>query len=351
VRYSGKDEPPSKIAANPGAEAPTESLIHMPRRKTILHGVIALAVLSALQSAAAISGAAAPKKLAYEQKMDVIYGDADGVALVMDVFRPTGPKNGIGIIDVASGAWHSDRGKIRDHMRARVYDIFCGKGYTVFAVRPGSISRFSVPDMVKHIRMATKWVQDHSAEYGIDPQNLGITGGSAGGHLSALVVVSTPAGKDGKVDQPFKAVGIFFPPTDFISYRGHATDFGKDERSARLIRSLAADRGDQSDRALDAAKLTELARNISPALLVDRKQSPFLIIHGDADFTVPLHQSEMLLAALKKNGGSAELIVKKGGGHPWFTIAEEVKVMADWFDKELKPKQTPGGHVESTKHE
>ena len=326
-------------------------MLHMQRRRWIPHDVFALAVLSALLGTATISSAAAGKKLAYEQHMNVIYGDGDGVALVMDVFTPTGPKNGIGIIDVASGAWHSDRGKIRDHMLARVYDIFCGKGYTVFAVRPGSISRFSIPDMVKHIRMATKWVQDHSAEYGIDPHNLGITGGSAGGHLSALVVVSTPADKDGKVDQPFKAVGVFFPPTDFIRYRGRATDFGKDERSAQFIRSLTADRGDPSDRALDAAKLTELARKISPALLVDRKQPPFLIIHGDADFTVPLHQSEMLVAALKKNGGSAELIVKKGGGHPWFTIAEEVKVMADWFDKELKPKQTPGGQAENTKHE
>ena len=46
-------------------------------------------------------------------------------------FTPTGPKNGIGIIDIASGAWHSDRNKIRDHMAARVYDIFCKKGYNL----------------------------------------------------------------------------------------------------------------------------------------------------------------------------------------------------------------------------
>jgi acetyl esterase/lipase len=323
----------------------------MQRRRLISHGLIAVAVFSVLHATAAVSSAAAGKKLAYEQHMNVVYGEADGVALVMDVFTPTGPKNGIGIIDVASGAWHSDRGKIRDHMLARVYDIFCGKGYTVFAVLPGSISRFSVPDMIQHLRMATKWVQRHSTEYGIDPQNMGITGGSAGGHLASLVVVSTPADIDGKVDQPFKAVGVFFPPTDFINYRGHATDFGKDGRSAQLVRSLAADRGDQSGRPFDAAQLTELARKISPALLIDRKQPAFLIIHGDADPLVPLHQSELLVAALKKQGGSAELIVKKGGGHPWFTIADEVKVMADWFDKELKPKQTPGGQAENTKHE
>jgi acetyl esterase/lipase len=299
---------------------------------------VALASVAVIYSTWAISRAASDKKLAYEQHKDVIYGDADGVALVMDVFTPSGPKNGIGIIDVASGAWHSDRSKIRDHMLAQVYDIFCGRGYTVFAVRPGSISRFSVPDMIDHLRTATKWVQVHAGEYGIDPENLGITGGSAGGHLTSLLVVSTPAGKDGKIVQPFKAAGVFFPPTDFINYGPKPTDFGKDERSARLVRSLAAPRG-RDDVPLDATQLTKLARQISPALLVDRKQPPFLIIHGDADPLVPLHQSEILVEALKKKGGSAELIVKKGGGHPWFTIAEEVKVMADWFDSQLKPKQ------------
>lgn len=311
----------------------------MRQRRYLSRGLVAVAIIAEISTTAGLARAASEKKQVYQQQKDVIYGDSDGVALAMDVFTPTGPKNGIGIIDVASGAWHSDRGKIRDHMRAQVYDIFCGKGYTVFAVRPGSISRFSVPDMIDHLHLATKWVEEHAAKYGIDPQNLGITGGSAGGHLTALLVVSTPAGKDGKVDQPFKAAGIFFPPTDFIHYRTKkATDFEKDEQSGQRIRGLAAPRGERHDAALNGEQLTELARKISPALLVDRKQPPFLIIHGDADPLVPLRQSEILVEALKKQGGSAELIVKKGGGHPWFTINEEVKVMADWFDSQLKPK-------------
>ncbi len=308
----------------------------MLRRRFVFAGVVGLASLAVLTAAGRVPAAEA-KKRAFEWHKDVIYADTDGVALCMDIFTPTGPKNGVGIIDVASGAWHSDRGKIRDHMMAQVYDIFCAKGYTVFAVRPGSISRFSIQDMIKHLRVATKWVQDHAGEYGIDKHNLGLTGGSAGGHLSALLVVSTRPGKDGKLDQPFKAVGIFFPPTDFLNFRSKAADFGKSEKSQQFVRSLTANR-DQTDKQFDVAKLTELARQISPALLVETKQPPFLIIHGDADPVVPLHQSEMLVEALKKQGGSAELIVKKGGGHPWFTIHEEVKVMADWFDKQLVKK-------------
>jgi acetyl esterase/lipase len=276
-------------------------------------------------------------KRAYEQHQDVVFGEDDGSVLVMDIFTPTGPKNGLGMVDVVSGSWHSDRGKIRDHARARVYDIYCGRGYTVFAMRPGSITKYSIPEMVRHLRTGTRWVRAHAKEYGIDPDNLGMTGGSAGGHLAALTVVSTAPDAQGKLDQPFKAVAIFFPPTDFLHYRGNTADFGKDERSARLVRELVGDNQESTPQKIEPAKLAEMARKISPALLVDRKQPPFLIIHGDADPLVPLHQSEILIEALKKAGGQADLIVKPGGGHPWPTINEEVKVMADWFDKELKP--------------
>jgi dipeptidyl aminopeptidase/acylaminoacyl peptidase len=71
---------------------------------------------------------------------------------------------------------------------------------------------------------------------------------------------------------------------------------------------------------------------------VTSQAPPFLIIHGDADPLVPLAQSEKLLAALKAANVPAELIIKKGGAHPWPTIHEEVQVMADWFDKQLASK-------------
>ena len=308
----------------------------MLRRRFVSAGVVGLASLAVLDGRGGRVPAAEAKKRAFEWHKDVIYADTDGVALCMDVFTPTGPKNGVGIIDMASGAWHSDRGKIRDHMMAQVYDIFCDKGYTVFAVRPGSISRFSIQDMIKHLRVATKWVQDHAGQYGIDKNNLGLTGGSAGGHLSALLVVSTRPGKDGKLHQPFKAVGIFFPPTDFsTSAARRPTSASRRRPKVRPVADGRPRPGGQKVRRGqgDRAGPGHLA---GPARRT--KQPPFLIIHGDADPVVPLHQSEMLVEAFKKQGGSAELIVKKGGGHPWFTIHEEVKVMADWFDKELVKK-------------
>ena len=80
----------------------------------------------------------------HEQTQNVVYAERHGVALVMDIFTPTGEKNGLAIVDVISGAWNADRGKIRDHERAQVFRIMCQHGYTVFAIRPGSLSRFSL---------------------------------------------------------------------------------------------------------------------------------------------------------------------------------------------------------------
>ena len=263
----------------------------------------------------------------YVQHENIVYSEVHGVALVLDVFVPTGTKNGIGIVDVASGAWYSDRGKINDHKKAQMYDIFCGKGYTVFAVRPGSVSKFSVPEMLAHLKSGIRWVKDHAQEYGIDPQRLGLTGASAGGHLACLAAVTSEAAAQGKPDTRVKAAAVFFPPTDFLAYGTSPPDL-KSPRIRRLAIPLGA--AEPSDEEMQD-KLTQ----ISPARLVTDKAPPFLLIHGDADFLVPLQQSEVLLDALKKSGVSAELIVKKGGGHPWPTIHEEVKLLADWFDGKL----------------
>ena len=84
-----------------------------------------------------------PSPTPYDQKIDVVYGEVHGTGLLMDIFTPKGKANGLAIIDVASGAFYSDRGKIRDHTMAQFYTIFCSRGYTVFAIRPGSRSRYT----------------------------------------------------------------------------------------------------------------------------------------------------------------------------------------------------------------
>src|SRR4051794_27630697 len=166
----------------------------------------------------------AADRLPYEQKKDVVYAEAHGTGLLMDVFTPTGPSNGLAIVDVASGAWYSDRGKIRDHTQAQLYTIFCSRGYTVFAARPGSRTRYTAAEMDQNVKTAIRYVKEHAAEYKVDPDRLGLTGASAGGHLATLAALTPASGKADarnpleRHDTTVRAVAVFFPPTDFLDW-------------------------------------------------------------------------------------------------------------------------------------
>ncbi|MGE3316869.1 MAG: prolyl oligopeptidase family serine peptidase [Planctomycetaceae bacterium] len=208
--------------------------------------------------------------------------------------------------------------------------MFTRRGYTVFAVRPGSQTRFSVHDMLENLNTGILWVKRHAGEYKIDPNQLGLTGASAGGHLACLASVTAQESTDGKPDTRVKATAVFFPPTDFLVYGGRPFD-----PQSFLFKTLALSRDPKKLKAVDDDEMKKLLTEISPARRVHSKVPPFLFIHGNADLMVPLQQSETMVEALKKENIPVELIVKQGGGHPWPTIHEEVKVIADWFDKQL----------------
>ncbi|PCJ53528.1 MAG: esterase [Candidatus Hydrogenedentota bacterium] len=268
----------------------------------------------------------------YEQHQDLVYGESHGAGLLMDVFVPTGKKNGLAIIDIASGAWNSDRGKIRDHKMAQMYDIFCGRGYTVFAIRPGSVSRFTGKDMLANVNQGIRFVKAHADEYGIDADRLGITGASAGGHLASLAAVTAIDGnpkdrdKSKRIGTGVKAVAVFFPPTHFLDWGDEGMpNFA--QIGPLLFPGGIAGKSDED--------VKKRAREISPALQVTGSTPPFLIWHGDADPLVPLQQSEVFIKVLQDAGSDATLKVKPGGAHPWMTIPEEVADIADWFDEKL----------------
>src|SRR2546426_227049 len=225
----------------------------------ILFGSLSLALVVPLGALAA--DASGP---AYDQKMDLVYGEVHGTGLLMDVFTPKGKANGLGIIDVVSGAYYSDRGKIREHTMAQVYTIFCSRGYAVFAIRPGSRTRYTGSEMDAHVKTGIRYVKLHAAEYKIDPERLGITGASAGGHLATLAAVTPEEAKPEasslllRQSTKVKAAAIFFPPTDFLDWDGKPADL---TRVGDLL-FLGGAKGHSEE------EIKERARQISPALLV-----------------------------------------------------------------------------------
>ncbi|HEV7405698.1 MAG TPA: alpha/beta hydrolase [Chthoniobacteraceae bacterium] len=279
----------------------------------------------------------------YTHQADVIYGRKYGMALTMEVFKPKEHANGIGIISVLSGGWYSnhpdDPAKVRQ-------PILLERGYTVFAVNHGSQPKFSIPEIVEDMNRAVRFIRFHAAEYGIDPARIGITGGSAGGHLSLMQGM---AGGDGKPDAKdpidrlssrVQAVACFFPPTDFLNYgkpgeiavgRGVLWNFSGafgftdyDPYWRRLVPIT------------DDAKILEIGRQISPITHISAGAPPTLIAHGDKDWLVPMQQSETFIAKLKAAGVDAKLVVKPDAEHGWATMGDEQKQFADWFDAHLK---------------
>jgi acetyl esterase/lipase len=324
---------PPFAGKNPSAKA-NRSAVKIVK---ILFGIFSVALL-------ATSSLAAQEvpSLPYNQKIDLVYGEVHGTGLLMDVFTPKEKANGLGIVDVVSGAYYSDRNKIRDHTMAQLYSILCGRGYTVFAIRPGSRTRYTGLEMEENIKTGIRCVKEHASDYHINPERLGITGASAGGHLATLVAVrpqdGNPEAKSPAMRQNTRvlAAAVFFPPTDFLDWDGKPANLA----TLGDLLFLGGAKGHSEE------ELQNQAREISPALQVKGSPIPFLFIHGDADPLVPLQQSKKMVEVLKAAGGSAELIVKKGGGHPWLTIPEEVQLLADWFDNHL-PETKPEKNAEA----
>ena len=117
---------------------------------------------------------------------DVIYQKRDGFALTLDVFTPAKP-NGAAMIKIVSGGWNSNHNGIGDGGWTK-------SGYTTFVVVHGSQPRFHIDEIVTDVQRAVRFVRANATTYGIDPNKIGVTGSSAGGHLSLMLAVKGDAG-------------------------------------------------------------------------------------------------------------------------------------------------------------
>lgn len=303
-----------------------------------MRGVIRLVFAWGLVVPAAAWADANPTPL-FKQTENVVFHEVHGIGILMDIFEPTKSKNNFAIVDVASGSYFSDRGKIRQHQKFKVYDEFCEKGYTVFVVRPGSMTKWAIPEMADHIKMGIRWVRFNKDKYGLDTKRMGIVGASAGGHLASLVALTgdegSPQSKEPilRESSQVQACAAFFPPADFLAWGGLQVDPDKTPGIPLMFKNILF-AGPAVPRSPE--RLREQMMKISPAHQVKTDSPPFLLFHGDKDPVVPFQQSEIFINRLKEKGVDSQLIVKPGGEHPWPTLHEEVKVAVEWMDKKLR---------------
>ena len=278
---------------------------------------------------------------------EIIYGRKDGMALTMMVLSPNITLNGKAIVHVVSGNWVSSYDMMERYKPAN--KVYAKRGYTIFMVMHSSQPKYSVVDEVADIKRAVRFIRFNAGTYNIDTAHIGITGSSSGGNLSLLVALTNDA-PNAKAKDPVdrqsarvQAAAVFFPPTDLLNYGFSGANWGALTMMLERFRVAGAfdfskleDSTFRYKSVTDSITRVKLMKAVSPIYEVTADDPPVLLVHGDADFVVPMQQSQSLLKRLAEEKIPNRLIVKKGGNHGWRDMDIEQKEMADWIDTYLK---------------
>lgn len=268
---------------------------------------------------------------AQDRISDVIYAKQGGVALTFDVFKPAKP-TGAAVIWVVSGGWVSNHAGINPMLAKPLTD----KGITVFQVVHGAQPKYVIPEIVDQVQRAVRFIKTNATTYGIDPERIGITGASAGGHLSLMVGGLAEAGNAESPDPverqsaSVKAVVAYYPPTDFVNFGSSAAEATKDPKLAIFLPAFGVNKDTPPERA------SMIARMVSPILLVNAKFPSTLIIQGDKDTLVPPQQATAMDEALGKAGADHKLVIVPGGGHDAQVVLSTFDQLVAWFELKLK---------------
>lgn len=177
------------------------------------------------------------------------------------------------------------------------------------------------PQSVYDAKTAVRWLRKNAERLGIDPERIGVIGGSAGGNLAAMLATTGPAdgldpeGPYGDFSAKVACAIDFYGAVDLINYHDMKM-FAKTREEA-----------------------PELYKKGSPLTYVDAKDAPLMIVHGTADTTVPLSQSETLAAAMDKVGAPHELVVIPGAVHTFDLQPKERDLrplVLGFFNKNLR---------------
>lgn len=229
---------------------------------------------------------------------DVVYQTVDGYRpQVVDIYVPSGKGPHPLVLYIHGGGW---RGGHTRHSGAfadfpKVLASLAAEGFTVASLEYRLSSEAQFPAQLQDSNAAIRFLRAHAQHFAIDPSRVGVWGGSAGGHLTALTALTCrdtaldpAAASDGCVQAAVTWYGVF----DFAGM--NATPDGN-SAGAKLLGCTGPCTADQH-------------RIVSPVAYIDAKDPPFLLIHGEEDKVVPAEQSRIGEAALKATGVSVQSI-------------------------------------------
>jgi acetyl esterase/lipase len=240
-----------------------------------------------------------------------------------------------GIMIIHGGGWSGgDKGSIREQ---NIGTTLAAHGYVCMSVNYAlaTTNYPAFPQNIQDCKRAVRWLHKNAARFQLDASHIGAIGGSAGGHLTALLAVSGPdTGIDPKEDVEYscriQAAVPMYPHCASSWEAGVETKHVSYTRLWMFAKSLT--------------EAPELWNSASPIKQLSKDDPPMLILHGTADKTTPLDQSTRLNEAAKKIGVPSELIVIEGAPHSFHLQPKQRDLRPDvlaFFDKCLKRNPTP----------
>ena len=259
-----------------------------------------------------------------ESITDITYVTRNGQALKMDIHRPVGATAPLPVVvGIPGGGW-------RGCAKEGVPRFLVEQGFAMACINYRVSAQAIAPANIYDCKAAVRWLRANAGTLGLDPERIGAYGGSAGGHLTALLATSsgnTALEEDGG-DPALSAVQAACAvcgPTDL-------TRIAIPEIRAQfpLLYEVTADYlgGPVAERAA-------LARLVSPLTYVSRNTPPLLLFHGLVDDVVPYEETTIFHAALQRAGAVTQMRLVDGVGHDMLVsqVAEEV---ITFFDRHLR---------------
>ncbi|HEY8995676.1 MAG TPA: alpha/beta hydrolase [Lacunisphaera sp.] len=260
---------------------------------------------------------------------DIEYGQASGVSLKLDANVPEGEGPFPVAILVHGGGWTSGdkSGSDQPGSGADISAWFApltAAKFTWFSINYRYAPTYRWPACFDDVQTAIRWVKAHAAEFKGDPSRIALVGHSAGGHLVCLAATV--------VDDSVRVQAV----VGFAPVTNHEQDLPMRGGLSTSLQMLLNRPKELTPESLG------LLRAISPLNHVRPGLPPFLLVHGDADKTVPIQQSRDFQEKLRANGVECELQILPGAGHrlsDWERVAPGYTAnYLAWLDRHLRPE-------------
>ena len=246
---------------------------------------------------------------------DIAFGEA-GRRNFLDVYRPAEDvENAPVLLQVHGGAWILGK---KEEQGIPLMQHLAAKGWVCVAINYRLSPRDPWPAQAVDVKKAIHWIRQHIASYGGDPDYIAITGGSAGGHLTALTALTpnTPEWQPGFEDAD-TSVQLAVPHYGVYDFAGSTGT-----KAATQLRDLFLAGWVMKTTWSDDPKVFEDA---SPVLRITPDAPDFFVIHGAHDTLVPVDQARQFVARLREVSKRTVVYAELPGAQHAFDVFPSIR--------------------------